>query len=244
MLNHVQSKHQTVAPISGEVAASRHNVKNWKGMACPAVMLKHGMAAIGLLLSPLAAAMDANSKPMTGIRPSNQAIGVVVGGRRLLEKASGSAMPGHSSKQSYGVSYENYILPGNAPSAALDGGVTVPSKLVINARATGPTQAGQLFTVPINGPGPITLTNTPGDDPTVCLDVPAGNYSNRVRVQTYDCNGGKNQNWTFAGSEIKPAGNTAYCLDVAGFGTTNGTIVQLYKCNGGSNQAWSLFQES
>jgi len=72
-----------------------------------------------------------------------------------------------------------------------------------------------------------------------CLDVPNVSTANGTQLQTYDCNGGSNQQWTYTSSrQLTVYGNK--CLDAYGQGTTNGTKVVIWDCNGGTNQQWTL----
>ncbi|MGH7280226.1 MAG: RICIN domain-containing protein [Polyangiaceae bacterium] len=76
-----------------------------------------------------------------------------------------------------------------------------------------------------------------------CLDVASFGTGNGTKVQTWDCNGYANQDWTYNTSTHEINGYGGNCLDVSGFGTANGTIVQMWSCSGGSNQKWSIGAE-
>ncbi|GAA3297662.1 family 16 glycosylhydrolase [Dactylosporangium vinaceum] len=71
-----------------------------------------------------------------------------------------------------------------------------------------------------------------------CIDIPAANPADGVRLQVYDCNGTAAQQWTI-GSDgtVRALGK---CMDAAGAATANGTAIQLYSCNGTNAQKFTL----
>ncbi|WNV82957.1 ricin-type beta-trefoil lectin domain protein [Umezawaea sp. Da 62-37] len=71
-----------------------------------------------------------------------------------------------------------------------------------------------------------------------CVDVPNSNGAQGQRLATWDCNGGANQNWTFAGDGTVRA--LGLCMDVNGGGNANGTAIQLWGCNGSAAQQFVL----
>lgn len=71
-----------------------------------------------------------------------------------------------------------------------------------------------------------------------CLDVPGFNLNNEVQMIVWDCNGGRNQQWTLDGSNRLVNTNSGKCLDVYGGFTENGTSVNQYDCHDGTNQKW------
>jgi beta-glucanase (GH16 family) len=71
-----------------------------------------------------------------------------------------------------------------------------------------------------------------------CIDIPGGNASDGVRLVTWDCNGGTNQQWAFqSDGTVRSLGK---CMDPAGAGTGNGTPIQLVACNGNPAQRFTL----
>ncbi|NJP33552.1 beta-1,3-glucanase family protein [Micromonospora thermarum] len=71
-----------------------------------------------------------------------------------------------------------------------------------------------------------------------CIDVPNSNFSDRVPLQMWGCNGTDAQKWTFTGSAVQSRNNK--CMDVDGGATGNGAVVQLYTCNGTGAQQFTL----
>jgi mannan endo-1,4-beta-mannosidase len=72
-----------------------------------------------------------------------------------------------------------------------------------------------------------------------CLDVPNASQANNTQLAIWDCNGGSNQQWTYAsGKQLTVYGNK--CLDASGHGTANGTRVIIWDCGGGANQQWNV----
>ena len=71
-----------------------------------------------------------------------------------------------------------------------------------------------------------------------CLDVDGGASADGTKIQLWDCNGTKAQQWTLEdGALVAPSGK---CLDVQWGGTASGTPVQLWTCNGSDAQKWRL----
>jgi beta-glucanase (GH16 family) len=71
-----------------------------------------------------------------------------------------------------------------------------------------------------------------------CLDIPAANPVDGVRLQIYDCNGTAAQQWAINGDgSVQALGK---CMDAAAAGTAAGTVIQLYTCNGSSAQKFTL----
>ncbi len=75
-----------------------------------------------------------------------------------------------------------------------------------------------------------------------CLDVPGATHDN-VQVQTWQCNGGANQNWTRTAAGQITVYNGEKCLDAYDNGTTDGTPVGTWSCNGGAIQQWTFFTD-
>ena len=93
-------------------------------------------------------------------------------------------------------------------------------------------------TPPGGGGGGGSTTRLVSDWNGKCLDVPGGNFSDGVRVQTWSCNPTIAQQWTFAGGTLRGANNQ--CLDVAGGGTGNGTPLQIANCSANPAQQFVL----
>lgn len=72
-----------------------------------------------------------------------------------------------------------------------------------------------------------------------CLDVAGGTISSGTEVQIYDCRGGANQKFVFAGSQIKPAGNSGLCVafDNPWLSTPR---LRLANCSTSTRQQWSF----
>jgi streptogrisin C len=71
-----------------------------------------------------------------------------------------------------------------------------------------------------------------------CLDVPGGNNANGQFLNMWDCAGGDNQKWTFAGDgTVRSLGK---CMDVAWGSHDNGAVIQLMNCNGNPAQQFVL----
>ncbi|WP_328500069.1 ricin-type beta-trefoil lectin domain protein [Streptomyces sp. NBC_00457] len=72
-----------------------------------------------------------------------------------------------------------------------------------------------------------------------CLDVHDNTITNGIQAELWDCNGGRNQSWTYTSrKELVVYGNK--CLDAYNLGTTNGTKVVIWDCNGQANQQWNV----
>lgn len=72
-----------------------------------------------------------------------------------------------------------------------------------------------------------------------CVDMNNNTTANGMQAQLWDCNGGRNQTWTYtARKELVVYGNK--CLDAYDEGTSNGTRVVIWDCNGQSNQQWNV----
>jgi beta-glucanase (GH16 family) len=71
-----------------------------------------------------------------------------------------------------------------------------------------------------------------------CIDIPAANPVDGVRLQMYDCNGSAAQQWTFNGDGTLRA--MGKCMDPAAGALTNGTPIQLVTCNGNPVQRFTL----
>jgi hypothetical protein len=84
-----------------------------------------------------------------------------------------------------------------------------------------------------------------GRDHSWCLDKPGGENANGTRLQLYQCNHGRNQNWTFVStagqSEIGQLVNleSGTCLDTPVLNFNNPTL-QVWACHGNLNQEWFL----
>ncbi|GAA2589784.1 hypothetical protein GCM10010435_80560 [Winogradskya consettensis] len=69
-----------------------------------------------------------------------------------------------------------------------------------------------------------------------CVDVPNGEYSDRIRLGVWDCWNAQGQRFTFAPDATIRIGGK--CVDVADGSTADGGWVQLYTCNGTGAQQW------
>jgi hypothetical protein len=72
-----------------------------------------------------------------------------------------------------------------------------------------------------------------------CLDVTGANPRSGTLVELWDCNGGANQNWTFA-ADGTVRGLAGKCLDVAGGDPGDSTRLILWDCTGAPNQRWRI----
>lgn len=71
-----------------------------------------------------------------------------------------------------------------------------------------------------------------------CIDVPGGDYSDRVRLAVWDCWNGPMQRFQLgADGTIRMGGK---CLDVADGSTAEMAAVQVFTCNGTPAQQWVL----
>ncbi|MGP4013080.1 RICIN domain-containing protein [Streptomyces sp. 4N124] len=78
-----------------------------------------------------------------------------------------------------------------------------------------------------------------GTQSSRCLDVNDNTITNGTQAELWDCNGGRNQSWTYTPrKELVVYGNK--CLDAYNLGTTNGTKVVIWDCNGQANQQWNI----
>ncbi|MGX1365485.1 hypothetical protein RKD19_000844 [Streptomyces canus] len=96
----------------------------------------------------------------------------------------------------------------------------------------------------------ITVRPLPGTDGTLavgtqsgrCLDIYDNTIGNGTQAELWDCNGGRNQQWTYTSrKELVVYGNK--CLDAYNLGTANGTKVVIWDCNGQNNQKWNVNQD-
>jgi hypothetical protein len=62
-------------------------------------------------------------------------------------------------------------------------------------------------------------------------------------VQIHDCHGGPNQQWAFAGSQIRPAGAASLCLAFNNPLLTRPAL-RLASCGSSSRQQWSYESRS
>jgi ricin-type beta-trefoil lectin protein/putative Ig domain-containing protein len=85
-----------------------------------------------------------------------------------------------------------------------------------------------------SGPtGPVRLNM---DDK--CLDDTGNSSANGTKIQTWTCNGGASQDWTYAeDGTLRIHGK---CLDVIGRSTAANAKLDLWACNGGTNQQWDI----
>ena len=76
-----------------------------------------------------------------------------------------------------------------------------------------------------------------------CLDVDISSpVRNGTRVQVWDCNGQRNQRWTYFSDRTIRSSYDGRCLDLdVGAPVGNGTRIQVWDCNGWSNQQWFLW---
>ncbi|WP_105971481.1 ricin-type beta-trefoil lectin domain protein [Streptomyces geranii] len=100
-----------------------------------------------------------------------------------------------------------------------------------------------------NGPtlGTLTVQPVPGTNGNLvvgtqssrCVDIYNNTITNGTQAALWDCNGGRNQAWTYtARKELVVYGNK--CLDAWDSGTANGTKVVIWDCHGGNNQKWNV----
>jgi hypothetical protein len=127
------------------------------------------------------------------------------------------------------------LVHDDAPTSAaitlnpFTGGGSTPTKLPTTQPTTQPTTSQ-----PPASTGVSLVSNWNGK----CIDVPAGNFSDGVKVQMWPCNNQAPQKWVFTGGQVKSQNNK--CLDVAGGGTANGTPIQIANCSGNAAQQWVL----
>lgn len=74
----------------------------------------------------------------------------------------------------------------------------------------------------------------------MCLDVPAGQFTNGRVLETWSCHGGANQQfiWKSTG-EIVAAASQGMCVDALSGNGAAGDQIGLWACHGGPNQKWS-----
>jgi Beta-1,3-glucanase/Ricin-type beta-trefoil lectin domain len=124
---------------------------------------------------------------------------------------------------------------GNFESLVNDGAPT-SAGITLNpftgSGGTTPTKAPTTAPAPVSGSSLISAMNGK------CIDVPAGNYADGVRLQMYKCNGLAPQKWTIAGGRLQT--QNGKCMDAAGAGTANGTAIQIATCSGNAAQQWVL----
>jgi hypothetical protein len=100
-----------------------------------------------------------------------------------------------------------------------------------------PTTAGITLS-PFTGGGTATGVSLISSLNSRCIDVPGANFVDGARLEMWDCNGGSNQKWTFAGGALQS--QNGKCMDVAAGSTANGAAVQVYTCNGTGAQQFTL----
>ncbi|WP_267123307.1 ricin-type beta-trefoil lectin domain protein [Xanthomonas sacchari] len=72
-----------------------------------------------------------------------------------------------------------------------------------------------------------------------CLDVRNGNTNDGASMQVWDCNGFRQQKWSFKrGSHSLRGEGTDKVLDITGVSSANGAPLQLYQSLSTSNQGW------
>jgi ricin-type beta-trefoil lectin protein len=72
------------------------------------------------------------------------------------------------------------------------------------------------------------------------MDVSGQGTANGTLVQTWDRNGGANQQWVPQSDGSLKSAQSGRCLDDPGATTANGTQLTIWDCNGGTNQKWKL----
>eukprot|EP00935_MAST-01C_sp_MAST-1C-sp1_P000833 g833.t1 len=90
------------------------------------------------------------------------------------------------------------------------------------AAEAGPGFVNGIFRFKGSGPSP-----TPGPGPG-----PA------PKIQIWDCNNRKNQQWYFDGMYIRSGTNNELCIDVPNGDYSNGNKLDIWQCNGHTNQRW------
>jgi hypothetical protein len=73
---------------------------------------------------------------------------------------------------------------------------------------------------------------------SLCLDVAGANAAAGTKVETWDCGGSTNQQWSVNSNGTITNVQSGLCLDVTGAGTANGTLIDMWYCNGSTNQQW------
>lgn len=82
-------------------------------------------------------------------------------------------------------------------------------------------------------------TQVVGKASSRCLDVYDNTVTNGTQGEIWDCNGGRNQSWTYTSRKELVVYGTK-CLDAYNQGTTNGTKVVIWDCDGQNNQKWNV----
>ncbi|MEV4636456.1 thaumatin family protein [Actinoplanes sp. NPDC049548] len=111
------------------------------------------------------------------------------------------------------------------------------------------------FTVTFHGNGTAPQPAVPGDQRLAapadvaenqlvsnwhgkCIDVPGGDYSDRVRLAAWDCWNGPMQRFQLAADGTIRIGGK--CVDVADGATADMIAIQVFTCNGTPAQQWVL----
>ena len=102
---------------------------------------------------------------------------------------------------------------------------TAPGDAVSEASVSGEAADAQGATIePVLAPGK-------------CLDVAWASQDDGAEIQLWDCNGGAQEAWAYAGGMLSVYGNK--CLDVKDGIDRNGTRLQIWDCTpGNANQQW------
>jgi hypothetical protein len=157
--------------------------------------------------------------------------------------ASAAEIPGGWSE------IQRIVLNAESPALCLDvaGGSTANGTRVIQWPCSS-HRAGadnQLWAPEDNGNGWFRIRSYLGNK-NKCLDVPAGNQANGVRLILWDCAWGPNQlfhisddrfGWVF---RIQSSPFHGSVLDMPGDTVEWGTQVMQWPYNGGSNQQWVM----
>ncbi len=69
-----------------------------------------------------------------------------------------------------------------------------------------------------------------------CIDLPNGNTANDTPIVIWDCNGGENQKWDYAGGALRSRLDRNKVIDVNG--SNHGDEVSIYSFHGRQNQRW------
>jgi hypothetical protein len=88
----------------------------------------------------------------------------------------------------------------------------------------------------VDGPVSKLVSNFEGR----CIDVPNGNFADRVRLIVFDCGNAATQSFTFADDGTLRIGGK--CVDVADGSVNDMAHIQLFTCNGTPAQQWVLSQ--
>ncbi|MFI9761705.1 RICIN domain-containing protein [Streptomyces sp. NPDC051963] len=126
------------------------------------------------------------------------------------------------------------------PTGSTAGTVSVQVSLAKGSANTltftgGPTVEG-IAVRPLSGTNGSLVVGTQSSR---CLDINNSTITNGTQAELWDCNGGRNQSWTYTSrKELVVYGNK--CLDAYNLGTTNGTKVAIWDCNGQANQQWNV----